>query len=291
MNQTPNVFGSLGAAAMKPEQIINNPDGTSTVLLPQGTAAESDPVIREFSGSNGTGSLLEQVINFNSGGSDVFIADPGVLAQIGQIGAVFGAGDVGSQLASIDIKFTGANGTGNATSGDVKTKDGDTYDFQLAGLPPGELVSVQEFSAAAQGGRLEETINVFTDGRIQFNMLAGSGLPSGVVSMQENFDMNGNLASVRTAESNGQVVVEALHYDASGNEISQTVETFNAQNQVVSSTTSAPSGPTPPKIGGEAAIQSIITALSSLNPPVPGTGVASSTGIAPQKVTLAASAH
>jgi hypothetical protein len=288
MNETPNVLQDTATAAMKPEQIINNPNGTSTVLLPQGTASESDPVIREFSGLNATGTLLEQIVNFNAGGSDVFIADPNVLAQIGQIGTVFGAGDVGSQLASIDIKFTGANGTGSATSGDVVTKDGENYAFQLTDLPPGELVSVKEFSGPGQSGKIEETIDVSNDGSIKINMM--SGLPNGVIAMQENFNAQGNLATVRTQESNGNVVVEAFHYDTSGNEVSQTVETFNAQNQVVSSTTSAPSGPTPPKLGGQAAIQAIITALSSLNPPVPGTGVAAA-NIPSHKVTLAASAH
>jgi len=290
MNETQSVLQSMAQASSKPEQIINQSDGTSVVLLPQGTAAESDPVIREFSKPDGQGTLLEQVVDFRAGGSDMFIADPKILAQIGQIGTVFGAGNVGDQLASLDIKFTGANGTGSATSGTAVTKTGDTYQFELAGLPPGELVSVREFSGPGLSGQIEETINVFNEGRVQFNMLGGSGLPNGVKAMQENFNEQGNLATVRTQLSNGEVVVEALNYDASGKEVSQPVETFNAQNQVVSSSTSAPSGPTPPQIGGQAAIQSIIAALSSLNPPVPGSAVATAS-IPSHKMTLAASAH
>jgi hypothetical protein len=287
MNETPNVLQSLATASTKPEQIINNTDGTSTVLLPQGTAAESDPVIREFSQANGQGALLEQVVNFNRGGSDVFIADPKILAQIGQVGELFGVGPVGDELSSIDIKFTGANGTGNPTSGTVATKDGETYQFELAGLPPGELVSVQEFSGPGLSGRVEQTINVFTDGRIQFNMINGSGAPNGVIATQENFNTLGELATVRTQLANGDVTVDKLNYDASGKEVSQTLETFNAQNQLVSTVTSAPSGPTPPMIGGQAAIQSIVTALSSLNVPVPGSAVAAAS-IPQQKITLAA---
>jgi hypothetical protein len=290
MNEPTNVSQSLATASTKPEQIINNADGTSTVLLPQGTAAESDPVIREFSGSNGTGTLLEQVVNFKGGGSDVTIADPTILAQIGQIGALFGAGPVGDDLASIDLKTTGANGQGSLTSGTATTKDGDTYQFETTGLPAGEVLSVKEFTGPGVSGQVTETINVFGDGRIQFNMINGRNSPDGVIATQENFNELGQLGSVRTQLANGNVLVDTLNYDASGKEISQTVRTFNAQNQVVSTVTSAPSGPTPPMIGGQAVVQSIVMALSSLNIPVPGSAVAAAP-IPPQKVTLAASAH
>ena len=293
MNQASNSIENSGAASTKPEQIINNADGTSTVIFPEGTASEStpNPVIRQFSKPDGNGMLLEQTVNFNTGGSEVFIDNPTVLAQLGKIGAVFGDGDVASQLASIDIKFTGANGTGDPTSGQVKTNDGETYAFKVGGPEQGELVSVQEFSGPGQEGKIEQTIGVFSDGSVRINMMSGSGLPNGVTAMQENFNSNGNLATERTQFTDGTVTVKALNYDASGKEVSQTVETFNRQNQVVSSVTSAPSGPTPPQIGGQQAIDSIVAALSSLNLPAPGSSVATAGIQQPHKMMLAGGAH
>lgn len=291
MNQTQDVLQSTGTASTKPEQIINNSDGTSFVLLPEGTGGESNPVIREFSGQNGQGTMIEQVVNLANGGSDVFIADPKVLAQIGTIGEAFGAGNVGGELKSMDIQFSGPNGTGNVTSGTAVTTDGETYQFKTAGLPSGELVSVQEFTGPGVSGRVEQTINVFSDGRFQFNMIGGSELSSkGIKAMQEDFNSSGDLATVRTQLANGDVVVEEINYNVSGQEVSQTVETFNARNKVVSSVTSAPTGPTPPQIGGQAALQALVSALSSLSPQLPGTGVAAAS-IHPPKVTLASSAH
>jgi hypothetical protein len=291
MKQTQNVLQSTDTASTKPEQIINNANGTSFEVFPQGIGNESTPIIREFSGQNGKGTMIEQVVNTANGGSDVLIADPKVLAQIGAIGEAFGAGNVGGELKSMDIQFSGPNGTGNVTSGTAVTTDGETYQFKTAGLPSGELVSVQEFTGPGVSGRVEQIINVFSNGSIQFNMIGGSELGSqGISAMQENFNSSGNLASVRTQLSNGNVIVELLNYNASGQEVSQTVDTFNAQNKVVSSVTSAPSGPTPPQIGGPAAIQALVSALSSLSPQLPGTGVAA-VPIQPPKVTLASSAH
>jgi hypothetical protein len=249
-----------------PPKIVNNPDGTSTAIYPDGTASNNTFVVREFANPNGKGKVLQQIAELTGGTSDLFIADTGILDKLGQIGDVFNAGNVADKLASIDVKFSGPDGTGNPLSGDVELTDGQSYKFQLDGPKPGELVSVQGFTGPSGTGKLDETISVLTDGSAEIDLLGGnSALSKGAIASQETFDSQGNLSKVRTQLANGEVVVEKVNYDASGKEISQTLTTFNQQNQVVSSTVVPPGGTALPHFDGQQAIAALIGALASLS--------------------------
>ncbi|WP_175109979.1 hypothetical protein [Paraburkholderia solisilvae] len=277
-----------------PEQITNNPDGTSTVIFPEGTSGNNNDVVREFSGQNGTGTLLLQLSDLTDGTSEVFDADPASIQKIvGQVGQAFGIPDVASLVTSIDVRFSGPNETGKALSGTVDTTLGDSYEFSLSdGLKPGEIVSVKEFTGPNGTGNFDETIDVFGNGDIQINAFNGnSGLTQGVTAMQEDFNTSGELAKVRDQLQNGDVLVENFNYDANGKEIGGTLQEFNAQNQLVSQVNVAPSSQPLPTLGGQQAIANIVAAIAGLNIPVPGSATAAVAPPQQPKVMLASAHH
>jgi hypothetical protein len=283
----------------KPEQIMNNPGGGSTVTFPDGTGGDTASVTETFSGENGHGMLLEKITTFKDGTSQLVDSNPADFASIGEVGSLFGAGDVASELKSVTVNFSGPNASGSnapsVTSGIVDTTNGESYKFSLNNLPTDEFLSVQEFSKSGGNGKLEETITLNKDGSAEIKTLGGhdSGLPKGVLSSEEIFNMQGMLTTIQNQLSNGRTQVDTFNYNSSGMEVSETMQTLSRSGRVVSSSTVAPSGQPLPSFGGPATVAALTMALAGFSPAAAGasSGTSAVSAMPQHKVTLAPSAH
>jgi hypothetical protein len=146
------------------------------------------------------------------------------------------------------------------------------------------------FSGLNETGQVIAQNIEFTNGNKQLTYFAGlhSQVAAGTLSIEENFNVHGELISNRIQLASGNVESDGFTYDANGNRLSETVTIFNSTGQILSSRTVGPNGQ---PIGNATQVAQLVSAMSSFNAPVAG----SVSDVPPQPTNphglLAASAH
>ncbi|SRR5579883_2834482 len=178
----------------------NYTDGASSIVSfdpSSGVAVES----QNYSGSNGSGTYLSDVLTFTAGDSQ---------AQY--------FADLPSGTSSEIVDYAGPNGSGTLDTAYFNLTGGGSVEQLYTGLPDGVSEEALVYSGANESGTLLDELGDFTSGGSEIALLAG--LPSQISDVAEWFD-GSNLTGLRTnleVDLNDGASV-LVNYDYNGSDV------------------------------------------------------------------------